>query len=52
MKKTLEQVLIEQAEQMEKSAEAIRAIVAKSKEAGIWWPEVEEPEVSSFNDVE
>lgn len=40
MKKTLEQVLIEQAEQMEKSAEAIRQIVAKSKDAGIVWPEL------------
>lgn len=44
MKKTLEQVLIEQAEQIEKSAEAIRQIVAKSKDAGIVWPEIDENE--------
>lgn len=45
MKKTLEQRLIEQAEQMEKSAEAIRQIVAKSKDAGIVWPELDDVQI-------
>lgn len=55
MKKTLEEILSEAREQAQATVSVIDRIdrlIAESKAAGVEWPETEETEVSSFNDVE
>jgi len=43
MKKTLAEILSESREQAQKTVDVIDKLIEKSKEAGIEWPELEEP---------
>ena len=52
MKKTLEEILNEARDQAQATVNVIDRLIAESKAAGVEWPEIEETEVSSFNDVE
>ena len=40
--RTLAQILADEADQMIKSAEVIKKMIAISKESGMYWPEIDE----------
>ena len=49
--RTLAQVLVQEADQMIKSAEAIKRMVAIAKKSGMYWPEIDENEVIEGTEI-
>ena len=49
--RTLAQVLVQEADQMIKSAEAIKRMVTIAKKSGMYWPEIDENEVIEGTEI-